>query len=153
MLNTRYKTPKIKTTLLLPAHILTSLFDKIRFPNSPLIAFAAPPVEPQLIVDSLIEALEAQESRVIRLPFYTNIGRIMGAGPGLLPKFIGDVIQKVRKWSTVLGSKLTRRSLGPILPCGIMVQSPMQRSVFTPRRQVKLCRKAEKHGRCAMAEA
>lgn len=95
-LMSRYKTPRVKTTILLPAFILTSLFAKIRFPSNPLIDFLCPPLKPEVIVDAIIDALEEQESRTIRLPFYTNFGRFLGTGPGLIPKWLGDIIQKAR---------------------------------------------------------
>jgi all-trans-retinol dehydrogenase (NAD+) len=91
----RYRTPGIRTTLVLPAFIQTQLFDKISFPTNPLFRFLAPPVQPHTIVKAIIEALDAHESRTIRLPIYSNLARFMNPGVGLLPNWLIDLGQKV----------------------------------------------------------
>ncbi|ODO09319.1 hypothetical protein I350_02919 [Cryptococcus amylolentus CBS 6273] len=106
-LDNRYKTPAIRTTLVLPAYILTALFDRIRFPTGPVFDFFCPPVPPHAIVKQIISALDANESRVIRLPFYTNLARFSGDGVGLVPAWMRDLMQ----W--LLGADHVMKGYGP----------------------------------------
>lgn len=95
-LTTYYDAPTIHATLLLPGHISTPLFDKINLPRSPLFRFAAPSLEPGQVVQGIVDALEAQESRVVRMPVYTHSARLLGVGAGLVPGWIRDILQWVR---------------------------------------------------------
>ncbi|KAK4683972.1 hypothetical protein P7C73_g6237, partial [Tremellales sp. Uapishka_1] len=106
-LDNRYKTPSIRTTLLLPSHILTKLFASLRLPTSRFFRFLAPPLQPHVVVKAIISALDAQESRVIRLPFYTEVGRLLGVGVGILPTYVTDAIQ----WFA--GADWAMREYGP----------------------------------------
>ncbi|WVR04044.1 hypothetical protein IAU60_001043 [Kwoniella sp. DSM 27419] len=92
-LDNRYSTPGIRTTLVLPSFIKTSLFAQIALPSSPIFRFLCPPLEPDTVVSSILDALNECESRVIRLPMYTNLGRIWGNGPGLIPAWLMDIVQ------------------------------------------------------------
>jgi all-trans-retinol dehydrogenase (NAD+) len=94
-LNNRYKAPQIRTTLLLPGHIRTPLFDKIQFPRSLFFRFMAPSLEPGQVVQKIVRALAAQESRVVRMPFYTHSARLLNLGSGLTPGWIRDFLQWV----------------------------------------------------------
>jgi len=91
----RYKTPLIRTTLVLPALIKTHLFADARFPTSRLFNFLAPAMLPQTVVASIIAALEDDQSRVIRLPWYSNLARIMGDGVGIMPTWLRASLQWV----------------------------------------------------------
>jgi hypothetical protein len=90
-----YLTPAIRTTLVLPSFIMTSMFSAIKFPRSRLFRFLAPAVQPHVIVKEIIDALDAHESRVIRLPSYTQLARLMGPGVGLVPKWLSDAASYV----------------------------------------------------------
>lgn len=94
----RYKTPQIRTSLLLPSFISTPLFSAARMPHqiSPLLGgFFCPPVSPPDLVKAIISALDADESRVIRLPFYSHFARFLGVGVGVSPKWVVDGAQWV----------------------------------------------------------
>lgn len=92
----RHKNPGIHTTVLVPALIQTTMFDKIGLPANRLWRFLAPPMAPGTVVEQIVQALDAQESRTIRLPFYTQMARFIGPAVGILPKWLDDVLQKVR---------------------------------------------------------
>lgn len=92
-LDNRYKCPQIRTTLLLPSFISTTLFSNISFPKSRLYNFLAPPVQPHEIVKAIISALDEDESRVIRMPFYTQIARFWTIGVGVAPSWLVDLVQ------------------------------------------------------------
>ncbi|WVQ73872.1 hypothetical protein IAR50_003453 [Cryptococcus sp. DSM 104548] len=106
-LDNRYKTPSIRTTLVLPAYTLTSLFDRVKLPSSRLFDFLCPPVQPHAIVKQIIKALDENESRVIRLPFYTNLARLSGEGVGLVPAWMRDFVQ----WLS--GADFAMKGYGP----------------------------------------
>ena len=94
-LDNRYKTPLIRTTLLLPSFISTTLFSDISFPKSRLYDFFAPPVQPHEVVKAIISALDEDESRVIRMPFYTQMARFWTPGVGVAPSWLVDLVQWV----------------------------------------------------------
>ncbi|OCF45009.1 hypothetical protein I317_01060 [Kwoniella heveanensis CBS 569] len=98
-LDNRYKTPSIRTTLLLPSFVQTALFSKTHLPDSRIMRFLCPPIQPHVIVKEIISALDARESRVIRLPFYTQAARFMGDGVGLVPSWLRDILQRVSVFS------------------------------------------------------
>lgn len=92
-LDNRYMSPNIKTTLLLPSFITTTLFSRIQMPRSRLFDFLAPALHPSDVVQAIISALDANESRVIRMPFYTQAARIWSVGVGFVPKRLVDLVQ------------------------------------------------------------
>lgn len=94
-LRSRYNLPRIRTTLVLPAHIATTLFDQIRMPSSWIWRIFAPRLEMRDVVDGIVSALEADESRVVRLPAYTHSARLLGSGPALVPLWLRDLVQYV----------------------------------------------------------
>lgn len=106
-LDSRYLAPAIRTTLVLPSFIMTSMFSAIKFPRSRLFRFLAPAVQPHVIVKEIIDALDAHESRVIRLPSYTQLARLMGPGVGLVPKWLSDAA------SHLAGANHAMREYGP----------------------------------------
>ncbi|KAF7981672.1 hypothetical protein HWV62_32216 [Athelia sp. TMB] len=90
-LDKRYNTPKIRTTLVVPGHILTPLFSRITLPQNALFKFFFPSVAPVTIVKAVIAALDEQHSRTIYLPFYAHFVGLLA----LMPSFIRDTAQKI----------------------------------------------------------
>jgi len=68
----RYRCPKIRTTLVVPGHVLTPLFSHVKFRDSAIQRFLMPSVPPVTVVKKIIEALDDQHSQTIMLPFYAN---------------------------------------------------------------------------------
>ncbi|KAI9632328.1 uncharacterized protein MKK02DRAFT_40631 [Dioszegia hungarica] len=118
-LDNRYLTPQIRTTLLIPSFLSTPLFARAHMPHSAtsLGAFACPPVSPPTIVKALIAALDADEGRVIRLPFYSQMARVWGVGPGLMPKWLMDIVQ----WLS--GADWAMRDLGSRPDAGELLEA------------------------------
>ncbi|WVW79729.1 hypothetical protein I302_101699 [Kwoniella bestiolae CBS 10118] len=95
-LDNRYKTPNIRTTLLLPSFIQsTALFSKTVLPTSKLFNFFCPPLQSHQVVKLIIDNLDSRESAIIRLPFYTNLARIINDCVGVVPSWMRDLIQRV----------------------------------------------------------
>ena len=87
----RYHTPKIRTTLVIPGHVLTPLFSHITLPTSTLYKFFVPSLPPVAVVKAIITAMDEQHSKTIYLPFYTNFVGLLG----LVPSFVRDAAQWV----------------------------------------------------------
>lgn len=94
-LTNRYHAPGIKTTLLLPGHIRTPLFDRIQFPRSLFFRFMAPSLQPEEVVAGIMDELYHQRNGVVRMPFYTQTVRFLNIGTGLVPEFIRNFLQWV----------------------------------------------------------
>lgn len=90
-----YKTPAIRTTLLLPGHITTTLFGTINLPQNRFFRFFAPSLQPDTVVKEIISALNDQEGRVVRLPLYTNFARVGSVAAGLVPGWAREFCQWV----------------------------------------------------------
>ncbi|CCM00681.1 uncharacterized protein FIBRA_02720 [Fibroporia radiculosa] len=88
-LDHKYKTPGIRTTLLVPGHILTPLFSKAGIPTQWWYRFLVPSLPPVTIAKAVITALDDQYSRTIYLPFYVNFVPFLG----LMPSFVRDIGQ------------------------------------------------------------
>lgn len=88
-LDHQYRTPAIRTTLLVPGHILTPLFSTVRLPQSWFYRFFVPSLHPISIAKAVITALDEQHSRVIYLPFYANFAQYLW----IMPSFIRDFSQ------------------------------------------------------------
>lgn len=86
-LDTRYKCPQIRTTLVTPGHILTPMFKTLTTPNSSLYKFFLPSIPPIVVVKRIIAALDEQYSQTIMLPFYANFLPYLP----LLPSFLRDL--------------------------------------------------------------
>lgn len=86
-----YNTPGIRTSIVCPGHILTPLFSSIELPSNPIFKFVAPSIAPVTVVKSIITALDAQQSRTIYLPFYTNLTPALR----MVPSYVRDLAQKV----------------------------------------------------------
>jgi len=85
-----YNAPGIRTTIVCPGHILTPLFSTIQLPSNPFFQFLVPSIAPVTVVKSIITALDAQQSRTIFLPFYTN----MVPAVRMVPSYVRDLVQK-----------------------------------------------------------
>jgi len=81
-LDKRYRTPAIRTTLVLPGHIHTQLFASIDPPPQ----FFFPTVHPIDVVKRVITALDETHSQIIYLPFYTHFMPLLQ----LLPDWFAD---------------------------------------------------------------
>lgn len=103
-LGPRYKSPEIRTTILLPGHILTPLFSTIKFPS--YFKFFGPSLAPVAIVKEIITTLDEQHSKRILLPFYTQLVPYVV----LLPSFLRDLVQWV---SCKIGPSLQVTNLSP----------------------------------------
>lgn len=84
----RYKTPAIRTTLVLPGHIHTQLFASIKAPPQ----FFFPTVHPIDVVKRVITALDETHSQHIYLPFFTHFMPLLQ----LLPDWFADFASWVR---------------------------------------------------------
>ena len=103
----RYKTPRIRTSLILPHHITTSLFASIHLPSRGLLGFVAPSLTPGMVVRAIVAALDSDESCIVRLPVYTQLLRFWGPAVGVIPKPLADLIQ----W--MVGADTAMREYGP----------------------------------------
>ncbi|KAI0254760.1 retinal short-chain dehydrogenase/reductase [Lactifluus subvellereus] len=90
-LDKRYHAPQIRTSLIVPGHVLTSLFSTVRLPTSWLFRFCFPSLEPIAVVKRIIATLDEQHSQTIYLPFYANFTPLLR----LLPSFLRDFAQWV----------------------------------------------------------
>jgi len=88
-LDKRYKTPKIRTTLVATGHIQTPMFQYTKFPTWPFFKFLAPSLPPVAVAKAVIAALDEQHSRTIYMPFYTHFVPFVS----LLPSFGRDFCQ------------------------------------------------------------
>ena len=86
-----YKTPKIRTTLVVPGHTMTRLFSRMSLPTAEWYKFLVPSLPPHAIAKAVIAALDEQESRIIYLPVYTHFVRWVG----ILPSYGRDFFQWV----------------------------------------------------------
>lgn len=90
-LDNRYNAPNIRTTVLCPGHIHTPLFSTITVPQNVFYRFFVPSLSPLTVVKAIIQALDAQESRTVYLPFYVNSSVLMKT----FPSFVRDLAQKL----------------------------------------------------------
>ncbi|KAL0949263.1 hypothetical protein HGRIS_009341 [Hohenbuehelia grisea] len=84
-----HKCPSIRTTLVLPGHVLTPLFSTVRLPSWSLFKFLAPSLHPVTVVKAIIAALDDQHSQTLYLPFYSHFVPYVT----LLPSFLRDLFQ------------------------------------------------------------
>ncbi|KAI0322450.1 retinal short-chain dehydrogenase/reductase [Amylostereum chailletii] len=88
-LDKRYHAPGVRTTLVIPGHVLTPLFSTVDLPKSWLYNFFVPSQAPITIVKAIIAALDERHSQVIYLPFYANFAPYLWT----MPSFIRDLGQ------------------------------------------------------------
>jgi hypothetical protein len=87
-----YHCPQIRTSLLMPGHLMTPLFSTARFPPYLLYGFFFPSVPPVTVVKTIITILDEQHSRTVLLPFIANFAPFVK----ILPSFLRDLTQWVR---------------------------------------------------------
>jgi len=90
-LDKRYHAPQIRTSLIVPGHILTPLFSTVHLPSGWFFRFCFPSLEPITVVKTIITVLDEQHSRTVYLPFYTNFTPLLS----LLPSYLRDLAQWV----------------------------------------------------------
>jgi len=90
-LDKRYNCPGIRTTLVCAGHVLTPMFETVKFPAFPLFSFFCPSIHPVTVVKRIIVALDDQHSQTILLPFYTNFIPYIQH----LPSFLRDLVQRI----------------------------------------------------------
>jgi len=88
-LDSRYKAPGVRTTLVCPGHVLTPLFASVDLGTNWLNKFLMPSLPPHTVAKAVIAALDSQFSQEIYLPFYVNFAPYLC----LLPSFARDFIQ------------------------------------------------------------
>jgi short-subunit dehydrogenase len=88
-LDSRYKTPGVRTTLVCPGHVLTPLFASLDLGSNWLSKFFLPALPPITVVKAIIAALDSQFSQNIYLPFYVNFAPYKN----LIPSFAMDFAQ------------------------------------------------------------
>jgi len=88
-LDKRYDAPQIRTSLVVPGHILTPLFSTIHLPSGWFFRFCFPSLEPVAVVKAIITVLDEQHSRTVYLPFYANFTPLLS----LLPSYLRDLAQ------------------------------------------------------------
>ncbi|PKI85519.1 hypothetical protein MVES1_000345 [Malassezia vespertilionis] len=90
-LDTVYKTPFVRTTLVCPGHLQeTSMFAGIQY--NVFARFFAPTVSVQRVVDQIVHSLEHQQSSVISMPWYVPWAPLLRT----FPQFVQDGIHNVR---------------------------------------------------------
>jgi len=90
-LDTRYECPGIRTTLVLPGHVQTSMFSAVTHPTSRLCRFFFPSLQPLEVVKEIIASLDDRHSKTIYLPFYATLSPLAS----LAPSFIRDLVQRL----------------------------------------------------------
>lgn len=103
----RYNCPNIRTTLVLPGHIQTSMFSTVTHPTSRLYQFFFPSLQPLEVVKKIIASLDDRHSKTIYLPFYATLSPLSL----LAPSFVRDLMQWVSVsdcWGSHERSSLTR---------------------------------------------
>ncbi|KAJ3479327.1 hypothetical protein NLI96_g9138 [Meripilus lineatus] len=90
-LDHKYHAPSVRTTLMVPGHIMTPLFSTVRLSQSWLFKFLVPSLAPITVAKHIIAALDDQHSQVIYAPFYVNFTPLLR----LMPSFARDFAQWV----------------------------------------------------------
>jgi len=90
-LDTRYKCPDIRTTLVLPGHVQTPMFSTVTYPTSRLCRFFFPSLQPLEVVKKIIASLDDRHSKTVYLPFYATLSPLAS----LAPSFVRDLIQRL----------------------------------------------------------
>jgi short-subunit dehydrogenase len=88
-LDARYNCPNIRTTLVLPGHMQTSMFSTVTHPTSPLYQFFFPSLQPLEVVKKIIASLDDRHSKTIYLPVYATLSPLSS----LAPSFVRDLMQ------------------------------------------------------------
>lgn len=86
-----YRTPAVRTTLIVAGHVMTKLFSTVNHPTNFLYRFFFPSLPPVAVAKAVIAALDDQHSRVVYLPFFANFVPLLT----LCPSFVRDLAQWV----------------------------------------------------------
>ncbi|OSX59487.1 hypothetical protein POSPLADRAFT_1059677 [Postia placenta MAD-698-R-SB12] len=86
-LDHKYKTPGIRTTLVVPGHVLTPMFSKVRLPTAWWYRFLVPSIPPVAIAKAVIAAIDDQHSQQILMPFYANFVPLLQFCPSYIRDF------------------------------------------------------------------
>ncbi|PCH40811.1 retinal short-chain dehydrogenase/reductase [Wolfiporia cocos MD-104 SS10] len=86
-LDHKYKTPGIRTTLIVAGHVLTPLFSQVQLPTAWWYRFLVPSLPPVAVAKAVIAALDEQHSRTIFMPFYANFVPFLNSCPSYLRDF------------------------------------------------------------------
>src|ERR1700761_8007808 len=97
----RYKAPNVRTTLVLPGHIATSMFAGVSFAHG-WMKFVTPILPAHTVVKAIIAAMDSQFSTTIRLPFYVHLTPWLR----LTPSYIRDWFQWVSPRENALSTSL-----------------------------------------------
>lgn len=89
-LDNNYKAPGIRTTLVCPGHVLTQLFQTVRYTKR-IQRFLLPPLQPVDVVKPIIAALDSQLSQTIMVPFPVQLGPYIN----LMPSFVHDLLEYI----------------------------------------------------------
>ncbi|KAK7675902.1 hypothetical protein QCA50_021167 [Cerrena zonata] len=84
-----YKTPSVRTTLVVAGHVLTPLFSTVNLSQSRLYKFFVPSLPPITVAKAVIAALDDRHSQVIYLPLYAHFTPLLP----LVPSFVRDFAQ------------------------------------------------------------
>ncbi|UZJ57558.1 hypothetical protein CBS101457_006878 [Exobasidium rhododendri] len=82
-----YKTPLVRTSIAMIGHTKTALFQD--FDVGVAGRFIAPPLEADYVASLIVDAFEAQETRIILTPVANNLA----PGFKMLPSFLKDLLQ------------------------------------------------------------
>jgi len=89
-MGSRYKASNVRTTLVLPGHIATSMFASVSFAHG-WMKFVTPVLPAHAVAKAIIAAMDSQFSTTIRLPFYVHLTPWLR----LAPSYIRDWFQWV----------------------------------------------------------
>ena len=95
----RYNAPGVRTSLVLPGHVLTPLFSTVDLPDNWFYRFLVPSLPPIHVVKDIIAVLDERHSQTIYLPFYANFVPYLR----LMPSFVRDLGQWVSYVSETSG--------------------------------------------------
>ena len=101
-----YKTPNVRTSVAMIGHTKTALFDT--FNVGPVGRFMSPLLEPDYVASLIVDAFEAQESRIILTPFANNLTPAIKA----YPSFLRDLLQTMAGADGADPSRPTAAQLG-----------------------------------------
>ncbi|GMK54551.1 hypothetical protein CspeluHIS016_0111370 [Cutaneotrichosporon spelunceum] len=107
-LDYRYDASEVRTTLVLPGHILTRMFTKTILPNSLWLRMLTPSLTASEVADAIVGALGGGKANtVLRLPFFTQCARLLNPGSALVP----DIVLRLSHW--VSGADWAMANYGP----------------------------------------
>ncbi|KAL1854706.1 hypothetical protein Plec18170_004797 [Paecilomyces lecythidis] len=101
-----YKTPYVRTSIAMIGHTKTALFEE--FDVGLIGRFLGPLLEPSYVADQIVDALEAQETRIIQTPLMIHLL------PGIkaFPSFVRDFLQALSGGDGSYQSRPSNEQLG-----------------------------------------